>query len=118
MVLLRLFETVATGNLYINLDPANLILYGKGSPVDSLDVFGSLVRGVHAKDGLYPTNGLELGREVKVGDGKVNFPLFLKRLKETGFDGSLTIEREITGEQQIKDILETKEYLQKLIDEL
>ncbi len=118
VVLLRLFTAVGTGNLYINLDPANLILYGKANPVDALDVLGGLVRGVHAKDGLYPTDGLELGREVKVGEGKVNFPLLLKRLKETGFDGSLTIEREISGEQQIRDILETKEYLSGLIGQL
>lgn len=118
VVLLRLFEKVNTGNLYINLDPANLILYGKGNPVDSLDVFGSLVRGVHAKDGRYPTNGHDLGEEVKVGEGKVNFPVFLKRLREAGYDGSLTIEREISGEQQIKDILETKQYLTHLIEQL
>ena len=118
VVLLRLFETVNTGNLYINLDPANLILYGKANPVDALDVFGRLVRGVHAKDGLYPTNGRELGEEVKVGDGKVNFPVFLKKLKGLGFDGSLTIEREITGEQQIRDILETRQYLTELIEQL
>ena len=118
MVLLRLFETVNTGNLYINLDPANLILYGKGNPVDALDVFGGLVRGVHAKDGFYPTNGHDLGEEVKVGEGKVNFPVFLKKLKACGYDGSLTIEREITGEQQIKDILETQRYLNDLIEQL
>ncbi|MBQ6257274.1 MAG: sugar phosphate isomerase/epimerase, partial [Clostridia bacterium] len=118
VVLLRLFTAVNTGNLFINLDPANLILYGKGNPIDALDVFGGLVRGVHAKDGFYPTDGLELGQEVTVGDGKVNFPAFLKRLKEVGYDGSLTIEREITGEQQIKDILETQQYLQALIAQL
>jgi len=118
VVLLRLFEAVGTGNLYVNLDPANLILYGKGNPVDALDVFGRLVRGVHAKDGFYPTNGTELGEEVKVGEGKVNFPLFLKELKKCGYDGSLTIEREITGEQQIRDIIETKKYLDDLIAQL
>lgn len=118
VVLLRLFEAVGTGNLFINLDPANLILYGKGNPVDALDVFGSLVRGVHAKDGFYPTNGHELGEEVKVGTGKVNFPVFLRQLKAVGYDGSLTIEREISGEQQIKDILETKQYLTDLIAQL
>ena len=118
IVLRRLFESVNTGNLFINLDPANLIMYGKGNPVDALDVFGEYVRGVHAKDGLYPTNGRELGREVKVGCGKVNYPRFLQRLKEVGFDGSLTIEREISGEQQLKDILETKQYLQELIQEI
>lgn len=118
VVLLRLFETVGTGNLYVNLDPANLILYGKASPVDALDVIGDCVRGVHAKDGLYPTNGRELGREVKVGEGKVNFPLLLSGLKAHGYDGSLTIEREIEGEQQIRDILETQAYLNDLIAKL
>ena len=115
IVLLRLFEEINTGNLFVNLDPANLIMYGKANPVDALDIFGDYVRGVHAKDGLYPTNGRELGREVKVGAGKVNFPALIKGLKEHGFDGSLTIEREISGEQQLIDIMETKEYLGKLI---
>lgn len=118
VVLLRLFGDVGTGNLFANLDPANLILYGKANPVDALDVIGDYVRGVHAKDGLYPTNGRELGREVKVGEGRANFPALLKGLKAHGFDGSLTIEREITGEQQTKDILETKRYLEDLISEL
>ena len=89
----------------MNLDPANLILYGKANPVDALDVFGGYVRGVHAKDGLYPTNGRELGTEVKVGAGKVNFPALLRGLKAHGFDGSLTIEREIEGDQQTKDAI-------------
>ena len=115
VVLLRLFEAIGTGNLFVNLDPANLILYGKANPVDALDVIGDYVRGVHAKDGVYPVNGRELGHEVKVGDGKANFPALLKGLKEHGFDGSLTIEREISGEQQILDIKETQQYLNDLI---
>ena len=58
---------------------------------------------------------MELGREVKVGEGKVNFPVFVAKLKEVGYDGSLTIEREISGEQQRLDIIETKAYLETLI---
>ena len=116
--LLRFIENIGTGNVGINLDSANLILYGKANPVDALDVIGKYVRGIHAKDGFYPTNGMQLGQEVKVGDGKVNFPVFVKRLKEVGFDGSLTIEREISGEQQRLDIIETKAYLEKLIAEV
>lgn len=113
--LLRFIEEANTGNIGINLDSANLILYGKANPVDALDVIGKYVRGIHAKDGFYPTCGMKLGREVKVGEGKVNFPAFIAKLKEVGYDGALTIEREISGEQQIKDIIETKEYLEKLI---
>lgn len=115
VTLLRLFEDVGTGNLFVNLDPANLVMYGMANPVDALDVFGDYVRGVHAKDGLYPTNGRNLGPEVKVGTGKVDFPRLIEGLKAHGFDGSLTIEREISGEQQRIDILDTKAYLEALI---
>lgn len=118
VTLLRMIEDVGTGNVFVNLDPANLILYGKGNPVDALDVFGAYVRGVHAKDGLYPTDGIKLGCEVKVGCGKVNFPVLLQGLKNCGYDGSLTIEREIKGEQQLIDIVETVHYLEKLLDTL
>ena len=115
VTLLRCIEDVGLDNLFINLDPANLLMYGKANPVDALDVFGHLVRGVHAKDGLYPTDGKKLGRETKVGEGKVDFPKLIGRLKELGYDGSLTIEREISGPQQLADILDTRRFLGGLI---
>jgi len=107
VVLLRTIERVGLANVGINLDPANLIMYGKGNPVDALDVIGAYVRNVHVKDGLYPTNGDSLGHEVQVGQGKVNFPVFLRRLREVGYAGELIIEREIWGEEQARDIRET-----------
>lgn len=115
VTLKRMIEDIGTGNLGINLDPANLILYGKANPIDALDVFGEYVRDVHAKDGKYPTDGKELGVETPIGEGKVNFPEFVKKLKEVGYNGPLTIEREISGEQQIKDIVASKKYLEELI---
>ena len=57
VTMLRCFEKVGTDNLGVNLDTANLILYGRANPVDALDVFGRFVRNIHAKDGKYPTNG-------------------------------------------------------------
>lgn len=104
VVLLRTLEDIGMKNTGINLDPANLILYGKGNPVDALDVFGMYIRGVHVKDGCYPTTGRQLGEEKAMGEGKVNFPRLLAGLKSLGYTGALTIEREISGEQQIKDI--------------
>lgn len=95
--------------------PANLLMYGKANPVDALEVFGEYVRGVHGKDGKYPTDGHFLGEEVPIGQGKVNYPVFIERLKEVGYDGDITIEREISGEEQKKDILAGKEYLEQLI---
>jgi len=115
VTMLRLIRQVGTGNLGINLDPANLILYGKGNPIDALDVFGAYVRNVHAKDGLYPTDPMQLGREVKVGQGRVRFPEFVARLAEVGFAGEFIIEREISGEEQRRDIAETVGYLRKLL---
>ncbi len=115
VTLLRCIEDVGLGNLFINLDPANLLMYGKANPLDALDVLGRLVRGVHAKDGLYPVDGKRLGRETKVGEGKVDFPRLIGKLKSLGYDGSLTIEREISGPQQLADILDTQRYLSGLI---
>lgn len=117
VTILRLIESVGTGNLGINLDPANLILYGKANPIDALDVFGKYVRSIHAKDGLYPTNPMKLGKEVKVGDGRVRFPEFVRRLKRIGYEGAFIIEREISGEQQRADIADTVKYLQSLLSE-
>ena len=111
VVILRFIEEVGLDNLGINLDPANLLLYGKGNPIDALYVFGKYVRAIHAKDGMPPTNGRELGREVKVGEGYVRYPKFLPALLDCGFTGDLTIEREISGEQQNKDIRDTIRYL-------
>lgn len=110
-------KDLGPGHVGINLDPANLLMYGKANPVDALDVFGEYVRGIHGKDGLYPTDGHRLGKEVPLGQGKVNYPLFIKRLKEIGYAGDITIEREITGEEQKKDIILAKKVLDALLDE-
>lgn len=115
VTMLRLIRSVGTSNLGVNLDPANLILYGKGNPIDALDLLGPYVRNVHAKDGMYPTDPLCLGREVKVGTGRVRYPEFLRRLGEVGFRGELIIEREISGAEQDRDIRETVSYLEGLL---
>jgi sugar phosphate isomerase/epimerase len=115
VTLLRAIEDIGTGNLGVNYDTANLILYGKANPLDGLDVIGPFVRSLHAKDGLYPTNPRELGREVPIGEGKVNFPGVIRKLKELKFRGHITIEREISGPRQIEDILRSKRYLENLI---
>ena len=116
MTLLRCFETVGEPNLGINLDTANLILYGKAHPLDALEILGRYVMDVHVKDGCWPTDGWRLGRETPLGEGLVNFPLVMKKLKALGYDGALTIEREISGEKKTKDILRAKKLLENLMD--
>ncbi len=118
VTMLRCFETAGCDNLGINLDTANLILYGKANPVDALDVFGKYVRNIHAKDGCYPVNGHDLGCETRIGEGKVDFRGLFKKLHELGYNLHVTIEREIEGSQQTSDILEAREYLQNIIDEI
>lgn len=115
VAMLRCFEKVETANLGINLDTANLILYGKANPVDALDIFGTYVRNLHAKDGIYPINGHDLGKEVRLGDGKVDFYSLFCKLKELGYDSHVTIEREISGEQQMEDIRYARKYLEDII---
>ena len=117
VVLLRTIEDIGLENVGINLDPANLILYGKGNPVDALDVFGRYVRGVHIKDGCYPITGRNLGEEKAMGEGKVDFTKLLSGLKTLGYNGALTIEREISGEQQIKDIHSAINLINKILNE-
>lgn len=118
VTMLRCFETVGCDNLGVNLDTANVILYGKANPVDALDVFGKYVRDIHAKDGFYPTNGHDLGAEARIGDGKVDFKALFKKLHELGYNRYVTIEREIKGQQQINDIIYSKEYLENIISEV
>ena len=118
VTMLRCFEQVGTDNLGVNLDTANLILYGKANPVDALDVFGKYVRNIHAKDGFYPTNGHNLGKEVKLGAGKVDFKMLFAKLHELEYDGYVTIEREISGDQQLKDILDAREFLTNIISDI
>ena len=115
ITLLRAIQDVGVDNQGVNFDVANLILYGKANPVDALELLGPYVQGIHAKDGLWPTNPRELGEEVPIGKGKVDFPRIIARLKELDYRGAVTIEREISGPQQMADVRAAKVFLEKLI---
>ena len=115
ITLLRLMDDVGLDNVCANLDLANLILYGKGNPVDAMDVIGHRVRGIHAKDGLLPTNPKDLGKEVAIGKGRVNFPVVLQQLKQVGYKGAMTIECELPQDRRKADILESKVFLEELL---
>jgi L-ribulose-5-phosphate 3-epimerase len=116
ITMLRAILDTGLDNMGVNLDTANLILYGKGEPVGALDVIGKYVRGLHAKDGLYPTDPKNLGEEVPIGKGKVDFSKVIRKLRALQYIGPITIEREITGARQEGDIRESITYLQRLID--
>ena len=117
ITLLRLIEDVGAGNLFINFDPANILMYGYGHPVDALKVFGKYVRNMHGKDGFLPTDTRHTGREAPVSEGAVDFKGIIKEFRNLSYDRYITIEREISGEAQIRDILKAKEYFEKLLNE-
>jgi sugar phosphate isomerase/epimerase len=114
----RMIRDVAMPNLAVGLDTANLILYGKANPVDAVDILGTHVRSIHAKDGMWPTNPSELGEEVQIGKGLVDFKQVFTKLHKLGYTGAVTIERETSGPQQIEDVRQEKLYLEKILREV
>lgn len=118
VAMLRCFEKVGLDNLGVNLDTANLIMYGKANPVDALKVFGKYVRNLHAKDGKYPMNGHDLGPETKYGEGDVDFRAVFTKLHELGYNSHVTIENELRDGHELVEVLQSRDYLQGLIDEI
>jgi sugar phosphate isomerase/epimerase len=99
--LLQFIHDVQRPNLFINFDPANMILYGTGEPIAALKKVGRFVRSIHCKDGKWADEpGKEWGQEMPLGQGDVGMENYLRTLKEIGYDGPLTIEREIPQEPQ------------------
>jgi L-ribulose-5-phosphate 3-epimerase len=97
-VLRRVIEDVDRPNLKINFDPANMILYGTGDPLEAFSVLSKHVVSVHCKDGDWPARERPeaLGVEMPLGQGKVDIPAFIAKLKEAGYTGPLNIECEDT----------------------
>ncbi len=101
--LLEFIHDVKRDNLFINFDPANMILYGSGEPIAALKKVGHLVRSVHCKDAKWAApdqRGQSWGTEVALGDGDVGMETYLRTLLELGYTGPLTIEREIAHDRE------------------
>jgi L-ribulose-5-phosphate 3-epimerase len=114
----RMIVDVAMPNLGVGLDTANLILYGKGNPVEAIDILGRHIQSVHAKDGKRPTNPSQLGQEVLIGKGQVNFRQVFTKLHRLGYAGAISIERETSGPQQIEDVRKEKIYLERILHDV
>ncbi|MBE6651436.1 MAG: sugar phosphate isomerase/epimerase [Ruminococcaceae bacterium] len=109
ITLLRTIQDIGTGNVGLNLDTANVILYGKANPVDAIKIVGDYVKCLHLKDGKWPTDGHNLGEQVQIGEGDVDFPAVIKGLNDHGYRGHFTIERERGDtDERKRDILESK----------
>ena len=78
----------------VNFDPANMILYAKGNPVEAVRTLAPWIRHVHLKDAVLTKKPGTWGTEVPWGDGEVDAPRFLAELKAAGYKGNFAIERE------------------------
>lgn len=119
--LLQFIGDTKCENLFINFDPANMILYGTGEPIEALKLVGKYVRSVHCKDATWSDQpGKTWGQEMPLGEGQVDFPAYLSALREIGYSGPLTIEREIPQEpeRQKAEIGHAVELLRRLTGEL
>ena len=96
-------------NVCVNFDPANMILYDKGDPVEAVHVLGKWIKQVHLKDATRTTVPGQWGAEVPVGTGEVPWTGFFAALNRLNFSGSLVIERE-AGTQRVQDIRRAKRF--------
>jgi L-ribulose-5-phosphate 3-epimerase len=100
----HLLKILGHPSLSVNFDPANMVLYDKGDPIDALRTLGPWIGQVHIKDGIRTKVTGEWGEEVVVGTGDVDWPAFFAAMQEVGFNGDLCIERE-AGATRVADIV-------------
>ena len=131
-VLKKFLDSLSSKGVAVNLDPANLVMVVGDDPVNAVHTLKDYIVHTHAKDGRMLRKRSEeeiYGRmmnhktfaqntpafeELPLGEGNVNFPTYLAALKEVGYDGFLTIEREC-GDNPIHDITNAVEFLKRLI---
>jgi sugar phosphate isomerase/epimerase len=102
--LLQFINNVPAKNLGVNFDPANMILYGSGDPIEAIGILGKKIRHVHVKDAVRSGNpGIDWGEEVPFGDGEVPHASFVAALHAVGYNGPLVIERE-AGNERLADV--------------
>lgn len=115
-----MIHEIGLDNVGINFDPANLISGGRStSPCDAMELLGSRVTGFHAKDAIPAKFGEFGGKQVPVGEGKVDFERLLRQLKELNYSGDVVIEHEMYSRpDRDGDIIKTREYLEKAISKV
>ena len=112
----RTLDDLASPNLKVNFDPANVLLYDMGDPIEAIAILGPDIRSVHVKDAIRPATPGAWGIEVPLGKGDVNIPEFLKALKHVGYEGPLVIEREVGDqESRFRDIAAGLAYLKECL---
>jgi len=115
--MLQFIKDVGRNNARVNFDPANMILYGTGGPLEAVNTLRNHIVHVHVKDGLSPTKRGKLGTEVPLSEGEVSIREYIRKLVEIGYKGPLIIERE-AGDDRVGDIKRGKKLLQEILTEL
>ncbi len=111
---LRLFlEKLDRPSVGVNFDPANMLLYDKGDPIDALETLAPFLKQCHIKDATQTKEAGTWGAEVTVGTGEVDWPAFFATLAKLGYEGDCCIERE-AGEQRIVDIKTARKFVTQL----
>lgn len=114
-VLAQLLTKLGRQNVGVNFDPANMILYGKGNPIEALRLLGPWIRQVHIKDAIRTQKPGTWGEEVPAGTGEVDWKVFFATLKQLGFSGDCVIERE-AGSQRVEDIRRARELAENILN--
>jgi len=104
--LLRFLKTVRSEGIKVNYDPANFAMNGFDQ-LAGVRILKDYIVHTHAKDGMKGEM-----REVPLGEGAVDFPKYIALLDEIGYDGFLTIEREV-GDDPISDVVKAVEFLRQ-----
>jgi sugar phosphate isomerase/epimerase len=111
--LLQFINDLRVTNVKVNFDPANMILYGAGDPIEAIGILGRHIGHVHVKDAtLSNAPGATWGEEMPFGRGQVPPKEFLRALEDAGYTGPLVIERE-AGDQRAQDVAFAIETLTK-----
>lgn len=115
--LLDFIARIKGGDVKVNFDVANLVLYGRDDPPSALRRLLPKVTSVHVKDGIPPAEHGRLGIERRLGEGRANVKECLRVLKEAGFQGPLVIENYMarsTGDDPVQELARAKAFIEKI----
>jgi sugar phosphate isomerase/epimerase len=102
--LLQFLNDLRCRGVFVNFDPANMILYGAGDPIEAIGILGRHIRHVHVKDAMMSAQPrMKWGEEVPFGSGQVSAEAFLEALDAVGYRGPLMVERE-AGSERLRDV--------------
>ena len=116
-------DSLSTKGVGVNMDPANLVMLFGDDPVEAVYTLSKYIVHTHAKDGIKLDEPMLINGKMRkyletpLGQGKVDFDKYLKALKDIGYDGFLTIEREV-GDNPYEDIKMAVDFLKEKIKNL